>query len=292
MSFVFFLVVLVLAAVTFFTTFFTVSQQTVRIVERFGKFARVARPGLNFKIPWIERLSSEFDMRLRQLPIVTETKTLDNVFVKVTASVQFEVRSDRVYEAFYRLTDPEQQISSYVFDSVRSQIPVLSLDDVFSQKDSIADSIKLAVSEPLALFGYDVVRVLVTDIAPDAGVVQSMNEINAAVRMREAAKEKAEAEKILVVKKAEAEAESMALQGEGTARQRAAIVEGLRDSVSTTAQALGVAESDVMAMVMMTQYLDTLREVGAGSNTLMIPSSPAGVSGMFTEMTAALIASK
>lgn len=275
-----------LIAVGIFTvlgTFFTVEQQTVRVVERFGRFSKMGRAGLNFKVPLIDSVSAPFDMKLQQLTVSIETKTKDNVFVQVDVAVQYEPIPDKVYEAYYRLQDPKKQITSYVFDVIRSQVPILNLDDVFLQKDEIALAVAKQLEASMTNFGYMIEKVLVIDVNPDDKVQASMNEINAAQRLQEAAKSKAEANKIIIVKQAEADAEAKALQGKGVADERKAIVEGLRESITEAAEGLGVDAKDVMQLVLFTQYTDMLREVGKASNTIMLPS---GADGMSTIMAA------
>lgn len=265
-------------------SFYVVEQQQEGVIERFGKFVRTAKAGLNLKIPFIENVY-KIDLRVRQLDVLVETKTKDNVFVKTKVSVQYNV-SDPV-KALYKLKDEKTQISSYVFDVVRSQIPKLTLDEVFEKKDDVATAVKGELSDAMDDFGYLIVKTLVTDIDPDERVKASMNEINASARLRQAAQEKAEAEKILTVTAAEAEAESKALQGKGVANQRAAIVNGLKESVSAMAEATGTDAQQVMALVLMTQYFDTLNNLGShgNSNTIMLPHGPGAV----TEIQAQLL---
>ena len=212
--------------------FFIVTQQTAAIVERFGKFKRVANAGLNWRIPLIDRVAGRLSLRVRQLDVRVETKTKDNVFLFVIVSVQYYVIPEKIVDAFYKLQNPEAQITSYVYDVVRARVPGIKLDDVFETKDDIAQAVKLELEQIMDDFGYGIVKTLVTDIDPDANVKASMNQLNAAQRQRVAAVEEAEAEKIRVVKAAEAEAESKALQGKGIADQRTAIVRGLEESVS------------------------------------------------------------
>jgi len=264
--------------------FFTVNQQTAVIVQNFGKFARVALPGLNFKVPFVETVAGRLNLRVQQLDVRVETKTEDNVFVHVIVAVQYHVLPDKVYEAFYKLSDPTTQITAFVFDSVRARVPRMKLDDVFEKKDEIADAVRDELSHVMEGFGYGIVKALVTDIDPDHKVKEAMNEINAAQRLRVAATEKGEAERILKVKAAEAEAQSKALQGKGIADQRKAIVEGLRESVDTFQKSVpGATAHDVMSLVLMTQYFDTLKEIGmtGRSNTILIPHSP----GHMTDLT-------
>lgn len=266
-------------------SFFTVHQQTAAVIERFGKFARIGKPGLNVKVPFIERVAAKLSLRVQQLDVRVETKTEDNVFVQVTVSVQFFVLPEKVVDAFYRLEDPGRQITSYVFDVVRARVPKIKLDDVFANKDEIADAVKHELADAMDDFGYGIVKALVTDIDPDAQVKHAMNEINAATRQRVAATERGEADRILKVKAAEAEAQSKALQGRGIADQRKAIVEGLRESVDHFARSIpGTTAQDVMALIVATQYFDTLRDMATHGrmNTIMLPHSP-GSAGDFLD---------
>jgi len=256
---------------------FTVQQQTVAVIQRLGKFHREAGPGIHFRVPVIDHIYSRMNLRVQQLDVGIETKTEDNVFVNMVVSVQYFVLPEKVFEATYRLDDATRQIRSYVFDVVRAQVPRIKLDDVFEKKDDIAEAVKVELSHVMEGFGYGIVKALVTDIEPDAHVKASMNEINAAQRMRVAANEKGEAERILKVKSAQGDAESKALQGKGIADQRAAIVAGLRDSVDEFQRSVpGTTAKDVMNLVLMTQYFDMLKEIGAStkSTAILIPHSP------------------
>jgi regulator of protease activity HflC (stomatin/prohibitin superfamily) len=282
----------VLALIVLFSSFFTVEQQTAALVERFGKFTRVAGAGLHVKIPIIERVAGRINLRVQQLDVTVETKTLDNVFVHTVVAVQFMVVPEKVYDAFYRLDRPTVQITAYVFDVVRARVPKMELDDVFDRKDEIAIAVKQELSGEMDNFGYLIVQALVTDIDPDKKVKESMNEINAAKRLREAAEERGEADKILKVKAAEAEAESKALQGEGIANQRRAIIDGLRESVDQFAQSIsGTSPESIMQLVLMTQHYDTVKEIGASSraNTIFVPYSPGGMTDLASQMREALI---
>lgn len=275
-----------------FGTFFTVKQQTLAAVERFGKFKRIARAGLGFKIPLIDSASNRLSLRIRELPVPVETITKDKVSVKVEVTIQFQVLEERAEQAFYRLSNPEGQIQSYVFDQVRAEVPEIELDDVFTNKEQIAGAVKEQLAEAMDDFGYQIINVQVTDVDPDPGVKASMNEINAARRERVAAEERGEAEKILQVKKAEAEAESKALQGKGIADQRKAIVDGLRESVTEFQESVpGASAADVMNLVMMTQHFDTVKDVGADarSKVILLPYSPGAVSGLKEELTQAIL---
>lgn len=259
--------------------FFTVKQQSAEIITRFGKFNRIAHPGLNFRIPFVEQISGRLNLRILSLTVPVETKTQDNVFIKISISVQYQVVSDCIYEAFYRLSNPKDQIATFVFDVVRAQVPKLKLDDVFEEKDNIANAICTELSEQIQTFGYDITKTLVTDIEPDTKVKAAMNEINEQERLRVAATAKGNAEKTLKVKRAEAEAECLRLQGEGIAAQRKAIVEGLKTSVEAFSKSVpGASAQDVMQLVMGTQYYDVLKEIGASnkSTTLLLPGGIAG----------------
>lgn len=278
--------------VILFLSFFTVEQQSAYIVERFGKFIRIALPGLNFKIPLIENISGKVSMRLMQLDVEVETKTLDNVFIHIVTSVQFRVVPEKIYQSFYTLDDPNSQIQAFVFDVVRARVPQIKLDDVFSKKDEIADSVREELHEVMSEFGYDIIKALVTDINPDQKVKAAMNEINEAQRLRIAATERGEAEKIIKVKSAEADAESHILQGEGIAGQRKAIIEGLRDSLTDFQKDVhDVDTKDVMSLIMIAQYFDTLKEMGknGNANTIMIPHSPSSMSDLQQQIREAII---
>jgi regulator of protease activity HflC (stomatin/prohibitin superfamily) len=273
-------VIAILAAIIIIGGFFVVQQQSCTIIERFGKFHRIADPGLRWRIPLVDNVLARLSFRINQLDAVVETKTLDNVFVNVVVAVQYKVLSEKVFEACYTLEDPEYQIKAFVFDLVRAQVPKLALDDVFSRKDDIADAVKAELETPMSEFGYSIIKALVTDINPDQNVKAAMNEINTAQRLRVAAAEKGEAEKILKVKQAEAEAEASILHGKGIAGQRQAIIEGLGHSVGEFTRTIpGAQASDVMDMVLLIQYIDTLKEIGAGSksNVVFIPHSPGNV---------------
>lgn len=285
-------VIIGIIVIILLTGLFTVRQQTAAIVERFGKFKKISSAGLNFKIPLIDKIAGRVSLRVQQLDVRVETKTKDNVFVFVVVSVQYYVLPTKVVDAFYRLQNPQEQITAYVFDTVRARVPNVVLDQLFETKDDIANAVKTELDSVMDDFGYGIVKALVTDIDPDAKVKVSMNEINAAQRLREAAIQQAEADKIRVVKAAEGEAESKALQGQGIANQRKAIIEGLRESVESFSSAVdGVNSQDVMNLVMMTQYFDTLKELGlSGKNsTILIPHSPSGMGDISEQMRNAMI---
>lgn len=288
----FWTVLAIIILLIIFDGLFVVRQQTAAIVERFGKFKRVANAGLNFKIPLIDRIAGRVSLRIQQLDVRIETKTKDNVFVVCVVSVQYHVLPGKVVDAFYKLQNPQEQITAFVFDTVRARVPAIILDDVFEKKDEIALAVKSELDAVMDDFGYGIIKALVTDIDPDAKVKASMNEINAAQRLREAAVQQAEADKIRVVKAAEGEAESKALQGKGIADQRKAIIDGLKESVENFQTSInGTNAHDVMNLVLMTQYFDTLKDIGLSSksNTILIPHSPGGMGDISEQMRNAII---
>jgi regulator of protease activity HflC (stomatin/prohibitin superfamily) len=250
------------------------------VIQRLGKFNRISQPGLKLKIPVLESIASKENLRIQQLDVDVETKTLDDVFVILKISVQYRIISSKVYEAFYELDDPHGQIASYIFDEVRAEVPKLPLDDVFGKKDDIALAVRDNISSQMDKYGYKIVKTLITDINPDELVKASMNKINAATRDKEAAVQEAEADKIRIVKKAEAEADSKRLSGEGIAQQRLEIVRGFKESVEDFQKALqDVDPQEIMQFVLMTQYFDTLTAIGANenNNTVMVPHTPGGM---------------
>jgi regulator of protease activity HflC (stomatin/prohibitin superfamily) len=262
------------------SSFFTVRTAEVAVVTRFGKFLRVAEPGLNWKTPFFDIVAGTVSLRVNQITLTMETKTKDNVFVTIPISVQTRVRPEKVFDAYYKLSDPVSQIKSYVEQVILGHVPGMTLDDVFATQSSIALAVKQELDADMSAFGYEIVNVLVTDIVPDAKVKSAMNDINAAQREQVAANARGEAEKILVVKKAEAEAESKALQGQGIANQRKAIVEGLQVSIEQFQKVVeGASAKDVMQLVMVTQYFDTLKSIGENdkTSTLFLTHSPSAV---------------
>jgi regulator of protease activity HflC (stomatin/prohibitin superfamily) len=261
-------------------SFFTVNTATVAVITRFGKFLRVAEAGLNWKTPYFDSVAGMVSLRVNQITLTMETKTKDNVFVTIPISVQNRVRPEKVYDAFYKLSDPVAQIKSYVEQVILGHVPGMTLDEVFASQSSIAAAVKQELDSDMSAFGYEIVNVLVTDIVPDSKVKSAMNDINAAQREQVAASARGEADKILVVKKAEAEAESKALQGQGIANQRKAIVEGLQVSIEQFQKVVeGASPKDVMQLVLVTQYFDTLKAIGESdkTNTLFLSHSPSAV---------------
>src|SRR5580658_4073687 len=276
-----FAIVAFLVLSTILGSFFTVNTAQVAVITRFGRFLRVANPGLNWKMPFIDTVAGMISLRVNQINLTMETKTKDNVFVTIPISVQNRVRPEKVYDAFYKLANPVEQIQSYVEQVILGHVPGMTLDEVFASQSGIAAAVKLELDADMATFGFEIVNVLVTDIVPDAKVKSAMNDINAAQREQVAANARGEAEKILVVKKAEAEAESKALQGQGIANQRKAIIEGLQTSVEQFQKAVeGATSKEVMQLVLVTQYFDTLKSIGESdkTNTLFLSHSPAAVS--------------
>lgn len=269
--------IIVLILLVLFSFVFIVKEQSAVIIERLGKFHKVAGPGINFKIPLIDKKASKQNLRLQQLDILVETKTLDNVFVNTKVSVQYMVVKEKVKEAFYSLNNPTAQISSYIFDEVRAAVPRLDLDDLFSKKDEIAISVNESIAEVMDNYGYAIIKTLITDIDPDSKVKESMNRINAAKRDREATIQEADAKKITIIKEAEAEAEAKRLSGEGIAKQRLEIIRGFKESVEDFQRSLkDVTPNEVMQFVLMTQYFDTLNSIGTNSknSAILIPHTP------------------
>jgi regulator of protease activity HflC (stomatin/prohibitin superfamily) len=272
---------------TVLSGFFQVRTAESVVIQRMGKFLRVANAGINFKLPWLDQIAGRIDLRVQQLALDVETKTKDNVFVRIPVSVQYHVIPEKVFEAFYKLANPKQQISSYVFNVILGHVPRMNLDDAFLQQSDIAIAIKQGLDDVMRTYGYAIDQALVTDIQPDEKVKSAMNEINAAQREQVAASARGETEKILKVKQAEAEAESKALQGQGIANQRKAIIEGLKQSVEAFSAAVeGTTPRDVMMLVLVTQYLDTIKEIGAQdkSNTLFMSHSPAAIGELFRQI--------
>lgn len=272
--------------------FFTVKQQTAVIVERFGKYHSIRHSGLQLKIPLVDRISGRVNLRIQQLDVIVETKTKDDVFVRLKISVQFQVLSEKVYDAFYKLQNPHDQITSYVFDVVRAEVPKMKLDDVFERKDDIAIAVKSELNEAMSTYGYDIIKTLVTDIDPDVQVKAAMNRINAAEREKVAAEYEAEAERIKIVAKARAEAESKRLQGQGIADQRREIARGLEESVDVLNN-VGINSQEASALIVVTQHYDTLQSIGEATNTnlILLPNSPQAGSDMLNNMIASFVAS-
>jgi len=272
--------------------FFMVKQQTSAVIERFGRFQSVRNSGLQLKIPLIDRIAGRINLKIQQLDVIVETKTKDDVFVRLKISVQFEVVKDKVYDAFYKLENPAAQITSYVFDVVRAEVPKMKLDDVFERKDDIANAVKLELNEAMADYGYDMIKTLVTDIDPDEQVKDAMNRINASEREKVAAEFEAEAERIKIVAKASAEAESKRLQGQGIADQRREIARGLEESVDVLNR-VGINSQEASALIVVTQHYDTLQSIGeeSKSNLILLPNAPQAGSDMLNNMIASFSAS-
>lgn len=276
----------------FFAAFFTVKQQTAVVIERFGKFMSIRSSGLQLKIPIFDRIAGRVNLKIQQLDVLIETKTKDNVFIKMKVSVQFNVIQNKVYEAFYKLEYPHDQITAYVFDVVRAEVPKLILDDVFVRKDDIAIAVKRELNEAMTTYGYDIINTLVTDIDPDIQVKNAMNRINAADREKTAAEFESEAQRIRIVAKAKAEAESKKLQGQGIADQRREIARGLVESVEVL-NSVGINSQEASALIVVTQHYDTLQAIGAdtNSNLILLPNSPQAGSDMLNNMVASFTAS-
>ena len=288
----FFVFILVLGLIVLFSSFFTVKQQTAVVIERFGKFTSIRNSGLQLKLPVIDRVAGRVNLRIQQLDVIIETQTKDNVFIKMKVSVQFKVIQEHVYEAFYKLEYPHDQITAYVFDVVRAEVPKLILDDVFVRKDDIAVAVKRELNEAMMAYGYDIINTLVTDIDPDIQVKNAMNRINAAEREKTAAMFESEAQRIRIVAKAKAEAESKKLQGQGIADQRREIAKGLVESVDVLNK-VGINSQEASALIVVTQHYDTLQAIGAdtNSNLILLPNSPQAGSDMLNNMVASFTAS-
>jgi regulator of protease activity HflC (stomatin/prohibitin superfamily) len=288
----FFLIFLVIIAFVLFDGVFIVKSQSAAIVERLGKYQATAHEGLNFKIPFIDRVVVRRNLKIVQQDIEVETKTKDNVFVRTKVSVQYQIIRDKVNDSYYKLSDPIAQIESYIFDVVRSEIPKMTLDDVFINKDTVAMAVKESLEDSMDDFGFKIIKTLITDIDPDEKVKQSMNEINAAERLRDAAMSKAEAEKIGIVMQAEAHAESKRLQGLGMANQRKEIAAGLKASIEDLKQS-GINNEEVLTILLITQHYDALEAMSrnANSNTIMVPYSSSNVTGMREQIQEAILTS-
>jgi len=275
-----------------FAAFFTVKQQSAAIIERFGKYLSVRQSGLHLKIPLVDRIAGRLSLKIQQLDVLIETKTLDDVFVRLKVSVQFKVVKDKVYDAFYKLDFAHDQITSYVFDVVRAEVPKMKLDDVFVKKDDIAIAVKTELNEAMMDYGYDIIKTLVTDIDPDPQVKEAMNRINASEREKVAAQFEGDAARILIVEKAKAEAESKRLQGQGIADQRREIARGLEESVEVLNK-VGINSQEASALIVVTQHYDTLQSIGqeTNSNLILLPNSPQAGSNMLNDMVASFTAS-
>jgi len=285
-------IIIFIGAILLFASFFIVKQQSGAIIERFGKFHSIRQSGLHLKIPLVDKVSGRLSLKIQQLDVIIETKTLDDVFVKLKVSVQYKVISEKVYDAFYKLDYPHDQITSYVFDVVRAEVPKMKLDDVFVKKNDIAIAVKSELNDAMMEYGYDIIRTLVTDIDPDPQVKIAMNRINAADREKTAAQYEGDAQRILIVEKAKAEAESKRLQGQGIADQRREIARGLEESVEVLNK-VGINSQEASALIVVTQHYDTLQSIGqhTNSNLILMPNSPQAGSQMLNDMVASFTAS-
>ncbi len=272
---------------------FTVKQQSAAVVERFGKFHSIKRSGLQFKIPILDRIAGRVNLKVQQLDVRVETKTKDNVFVRLNVSVQYRILHEAIYDAFYKLENSTEQMSSYIFDVVRAEVPKMKLDDVFERKDDIADAIMRELQVAMNEYGYGIVKALVTDIDPDEKVKEAMNHINAAERKKLAAEYEGEAERIRIVAKARAEAESKRLQGQGIADQRREIARGLEESVEVLNK-VGINSQEASALIVVTQHYDTMQSMGENSNSnlILLPNSPTAGSDMLSQMVTSFAASQ
>ncbi|UOB19288.1 SPFH domain-containing protein [Abyssalbus ytuae] len=292
MNIIFWIPIIFFGLIIFFSSFFVVKQQTAVVIERFGRFLSIRNSGLQMKIPLVDRIAGKLSLKIQQLDVIVETKTLDDVFVKLKVSVQYVVIREKVYEAFYKLEYPHDQITSYVFDVVRAEVPKMKLDDVFVKKDDIAIAVKGELQDAMLEYGYDIIKTLVTDIDPDGQVKAAMNRINAAEREKIAAQFEGDAARILIVEKAKAEAESKRLQGQGIADQRREIARGLEESVEVLNK-VGINSQEASALIVVTQHYDTLQSIGeeTNSNLILLPNSPQAGSDMLNNMVASFTAS-
>ncbi|WP_438973056.1 SPFH domain-containing protein [Polaribacter sp.] len=287
-----FSIVIAFLLLILFASFFLVKQQTAAIIERFGRFSSIRQSGLQLKIPLVDKVAGRVSLKIQQLDVIIETKTLDDVFVKLKVSVQYMVIREKVYDAFYKLDYPHEQITSFVFDVVRAEVPKMKLDDVFVKKDDIAIAVKRELKEYMSDYGFDIIKTLVTDIDPDAQVKAAMNRINAADREKTAAQFEGDAQRILIVERAKAEAESKRLQGQGIADQRREIARGLEESVEVLNK-VGINSQEASALIVVTQHYDTLQSIGqeTNSNLILLPNSPQAGSQMLNDMVASFTAS-
>ena len=285
-------IIIVLVVLIVFASYFIVKQQTAVIIETFGKFTSIRHSGFHLKIPGVQRIAGRLSLKIQQLDVIIETKTLDDVFVKLKVSVQYKVIKEKVYDAFYKLDYPHDQITSYVFDVVRAEVPKMKLDDVFVKKDYIAIAVKSELNDAMMEYGYDIIKTLVTDIDPDAQVKAAMNRINAADREKTAAQYEGDAQRILIVERAKAEAESKRLQGQGIADQRREIARGLEESVEVLNR-VGINSQEASALIVVTQHYDTLQSLGeqTNSNLILLPNSPQVGSNMLNDMVASFASS-
>jgi regulator of protease activity HflC (stomatin/prohibitin superfamily) len=289
---IFLIPIIFFALIILISSFFIVKQQTAAIIERFGRFNSIRQSGLQLKIPLVDRIAGKLSLKIQQLDVIIETKTLDDVFVRLKVSVQYKVIKEKVYDAFYKLDYPHEQITSYVFDVVRAEVPKMKLDDVFVKKDDIALAVKAELNDAMSDYGFDIIKTLVTDIDPDPQVKQAMNRINASEREKIAAQFEGDAARILIVEKAKAEAESKRLQGQGIADQRREIARGLEESVDVLNR-VGINSQEASALIVVTQHYDTLQAIGSETNTnlILLPNSPQAGSNMLNDMVASFTAS-
>ncbi|GAL65341.1 SPFH domain-containing protein [Jejuia pallidilutea] len=288
----FYIPFIVLGFIILISSFFVVKQKSAAIIERFGRFQSIRHSGLKIKIPLVDKIAGRLSLKIQQLDVIIETKTLDDVFVRLKVSVQYRVIRDKVYDAFYQLDYPHEQITSYVFDVVRAEVPKMKLDDVFVKKDDIALAVKAELNDAMLEYGFDIIKTLVTDIDPDAQVKEAMNRINAADREKTAAQFEGDAARILIVEKAKAEAESKRLQGQGIADQRREIARGLEESVEVLNR-VGINSQEASALIVVTQHYDTLQSLGeeTNSNLILLPNAPQAGSNMLNDMVASFAAS-
>ncbi len=271
------LILIIVGLIFFFSMLFVVGQQDAFIIQRLGKFHRVARAGLNIKIPIIDLIAGKLSLRIRELDIPGQFKTSDNVFVTMVLRVQYSVIPEQSADAFYKLQAPEQQISAFVLNVVRGEVAKMQLRDVFEHQDTIGTAVNQQLSISMTEFGFLIRNALVNEVRPAEEVVTAMNRVQASENEKTAAKLQGEAAKFKTVLHAEAEAEAKRLQGEGIAAQREAIVRGLSVSVESLRTAMPTADPQtLMNLVLINQYFDAMRDISTGdkAKVIFVPSGP------------------
>lgn len=271
-----------------------VEQSDVAIVESCGKYKQSAKAGCLCLVPCKDSVAGVLSLRVQDHNCVVESKTKDNVFVYVKLSIQYSVLPDRVEKAFYTLQAPISQIESYVFNSIRGQIPLVDIDELFSMRSEIAERLKKDVDDQMDKYGFDILTVLITDIDPAKSVKDAMNQIQLYQRMRSAATDKAEAQKMQAIKAAEADAEAKRLSGVGLAEQRKAIVAGLQSSIENFQEGVQeLSSEDVMSLLLLNQYFDTLKDVASScSSSTLFLSHTGGLDAVAAQMTQGIIKRK
>lgn len=279
---------------------------SVNIIEQFGRFHSVRRPGLSILWPCIGQYKAgTVSLRLQSLTVRCETKTKDNVFLHIECCVQYKVTDAQSAEKFfYQLTDPEQQMTAILFDVIRSLAPKMVLDDIFISKTELGDAVQAELAKSFSSFGVAIVQTPITDIDPNQSVKNAMNQIQTNERLKIAARDEGEAAKIKQIKMAEAageatriqaaaEAEATHLRGVGMAKQRHAILEGMRADVEEWSSVPGMDAQSVVALMLQNTYYGVLKDMGEapGGNTIFVPSTPNSVNHMTDQIRDAMLMS-